>query len=63
MSDNSTWTITSDTYVPDPVPPWPLTPTAMLPSIRKASPPNIFLSATPVSALTSSRTRVARSSS
>jgi hypothetical protein len=44
-------------------PPWPLAATAMLPPMRKASPPNIFFSVRPDSAPSSSRMRSASSSS
>jgi hypothetical protein len=42
-------------------PPWPLTPTDMLLSIRNARPPNICFSVRPRSAAISSRMRLARS--
>src|ERR1700685_196003 len=45
------------------MPPWPLALTLMLPSIRNASPPNMRCSETPGSVRTSSRMRLARSSS
>jgi hypothetical protein len=44
-------------------PPWLLAATAMLPPMRKASPPNIFFSVSPDSAPSSSRMRSASSSS
>jgi hypothetical protein len=44
-------------------PPWPLAATAMLPRMRKASPPNIFFSVRSASPRSSSRMRSASSSS
>ena len=45
------------------IPPCPLAEIAMFPLMRKASPPNIFFSVTPVWPASSSRRRDARSSS